>query len=42
MVLEIVGEALGTTVTEEVILVIIAMATECLMAAMDQTIMETT
>lgn len=42
MGLEIVGEAHGTMVMEEVIFLIIALATECLMAVMDQIIMETT
>lgn len=41
MVLEIVGEAPGTMVMEEVIFLIITTVTECPMAAMDQTIMET-
>lgn len=41
MVTEIIGEAPGTMVMEEVIFLIIAMATECLMAVMDQAIMET-
>ena len=42
MVLEIVGETHGTTmVMEEVIFLVIATVTECLMAVMDQTIMET-